>query len=214
MMKTKAPIERGAQLIPWVLSTAIVMPLAWVVVFVSIFMLDSIVHPLWELAITQGFLFVICGIIAGCIVGAGQWLVLRGDVGWATYWFRATAVSWALTSVVWWLEYRLFGGPRFEISQQDVIPAVLFASLISGVILGTAQWSMLRQKVEISPFWILTTAASWFTAAGATIITLAFIATKPDPIGFAGFPILLMPGVIIGLGTGLARPKLVGQRLG
>lgn len=214
MIKTKAPKERRAELIPWVLSTAIVLPLAWIAVFVSIFMLDSLVHPLWEFAISQAFLFVVCGIVAGCIVGTGQWLVLRGDVGWANHWFRATVISWGLAAIAWWLEYRFFGGPHFEISQQDIIPAELFTSLVSGVILGLAQWSLLRQKVDISFLWVLVTVVSWLVAAGATIVAVAFIAANPDPIGYAYFPVLLMPGVIIGLGTGLARPKLVGQLQG
>jgi hypothetical protein len=211
MIKTKAPKVRFLELLTWILSAAIIMPLAWIVVFVSIFMLDSFVHPLWEFAVTQALLFIICGTIAGCIVGGSQWLVLRKNVGWANHWFRATVVSWSLTSVAWWLEYRSFGGPYFEISQQAVIPAALFTSLVSGVILGTAQWSILRQKVDISPFWVLVTAASWFIAAGATIITIACVVTKPDPIGYTYFPVLLMPGAIVGLGTGLARPKLVGR---
>ena len=214
MIKTKASKEPFEQLTPWVMSTAIVMPLAWLVVFVSIFTMDSFVHPLWEFAITQALLFVICGAVAGCVVGAGQWLVLRGDVTWANNWFRATVVSWGLTAVAWWLVYRFFGGPHFEISQQDLIPAALFTSLVSGLILGMAQWSLLRQKVDISFLWVLVTITSWFVAAGATIMAVVLIAAKPDPVGSTYFPILLMPGAIVGLGTGLARPKLVGQLQG
>jgi hypothetical protein len=209
----KAGSSRLVGLIVWSLSTTMAMAFACIA-FASLYFFFSNTGLLNSSSVQQ-FLFsiafsVIGGLIGGGIVGAGQWFVLRYEVGvrWAGSWFRATLVSWGVVAVAWWLEYQILGGSNFEINSQDVVPAIIITGLLSGAIVGLVQWMIMRSHVVISSLWIVTSGVSWLIAAVVSSIVVA----KLD-LGQATYPVALLAlGLIIGFGAGLARPWLVDHQ--
>jgi hypothetical protein len=188
------------------LFTTLAMTLAWVAPVAGIFLLDSFTGP-FSTTIMRLPLFIIGGTTAGLIVGWGHWLALREMVDWARLWFRATVVSWAFAAAAWWVEYMILGGSHFEISQEAIAPAILITGAISGLVIGASQWLMLRKAMRVSPFWIVATTGIWLIA---TTIS-AVISTKFDSGIFSSLVLLVALGMMVGFGTGLARPALVGD---
>lgn len=119
----------------------------------------------------------ILGSFTGAIIGIGQWLVLRrhlGNVGW---WVPATAVGGALGVGV------SLGGVPF--------PGVLYSgawALVFIMVIGTAQWLVLRRSVQ---------QAGWWIAICATIGILGQITHQREVAIVFGYP--LLTGVMLAL---------------
>ena len=116
------------------------------------------------LLVTAAFLAI--GAYEGAIVGAAQWLVLRRVIPSlrAKEWIGATAVG----AIVAWTLGRIPSGLA------DWSPA---AGAALGVILGAAQWVVLRGHVKRAGIWIGANALAW--TAGMPLIFLA--AGLPSP---------------------------------
>ena len=205
-METRIASQRFAEPITCALFTTMAMTLAWIVPVAGVFVLDAFTG-LFSSTVMRLPLFILGGIIAGLIVGWGHWLALREMVDWASLWFRATVVGWAFAAAAWWVEYMILGGSHFEISQEAIAPAILITGAISGLVIGAVQWFMLRQTIRISPFWIVATTGIWLIATTVS----AIISTEFDFGIFSSLVLLLALGMIIGFGTGLVRPALVGD---
>jgi len=189
--------------IVWSLATTVAMALASIALVAIAFTLAPM--HLFESPIERAILFVIAGLIAGGVVGRGQWLTLSSRVVWANLWFKSTVISWACAAVAWWAQYMFLSQPYFEIAWKDVTTGVLVAGTLSGMVIGGVQWLIMRQSVSISPFWIASTIASWFMAA----LISAFVLTHFD-FGLLSYLVpLLILGLIVGLGTGLAQLVLI-----
>lgn len=197
--------NRLAELVVWSLATTVVMTLAWIALGVVFLMFAYI--GVMSSSIVQVTLFISGGFLAGVIVGAGQWFVLRPKVAWAKSWFKSTVISWTGAAVAWWIQYQFLGGSGFEIGWEDVTTAVLILGVVSGLVLGGVQWLIMRRSASISPLWILSTVASWFVAA----LVSAFVLTHFD-FGLLSYLVpLLILGLIVGLGTGLAQLILIAD---
>jgi hypothetical protein len=214
----KTRLTQLAELLAWTLVTTVSIVLgliAFLVVLGALFLTDAYT-PLMSLPIVPVAIFFVAGSIAGAIVGGLQRIVLLGNVGGAKTWFWSTAVSWGFVAIAWLAQYEFLGGTDFEISNEDIIPAVLFAGAISGLVLGCAQWLMMRRSVQISPWWIVSTTASWFAATivialgGAYLNTIVSDAMRTS-MDFGLFSYLaagVTLGLVVGLGTGLAQLTL------
>lgn len=136
------------------------------------------------LAVTAAFLAI--GAYEGAIVGVAQWLVLRRLLPSlrAKSWIAATVTG----AVVAWMLGRIpsaladwesvsggVGQPAPSLPVIVGLSAAAGAAL--GVILGAAQWFVLREHVRRAPVWIAANALAW-----ATGMPLIFIAAGiPGP---------------------------------
>ena len=103
------------------------------------------------------------GLLAGAVIGAGQWLALRSrGVGrrWIAFTAAAMAGGSALTAGV--------TGAGTE------IPDVMLLGLVSGAAVGAAQSTLLARGPRVAAAWTAVTAAAWSLAwpVSATIIDL------------------------------------------
>jgi hypothetical protein len=190
------------------------MIFAGVAIFALFFPLDRL---LWVLQSSPALLlvaFIIGGLAGGTVAGAIQRSALKNKASWANAWFWATVVSWGCAAPAWWAQYQFLGGTdHFSVGPNDGVTAVLILCIMTGVILGTVQWVIMRRYVMISFLWILTTTASWLLAP---LVGIVVAITKID-FGTYGFFTLLLellaPALIIGLGPGLAQPILIGHSI-
>jgi hypothetical protein len=90
------------------------------------------------------------GAIAGAVIGAGQWLVLRG-IGIDTRWIVATAVGFGVG---------MAGGvAAFGYGTGTGDLAAVGAA--SGLGVGIAQWPLLRDRMRASALWVPAIAGLW-----------------------------------------------------
>lgn len=76
MVSRKAPIIRFAELIVWSLSTTIVMPLAWMIAFASLFLLHSFTKLDFGI-----YTYLVSLLVIGLIVGFGTGLAQPKLIG-------------------------------------------------------------------------------------------------------------------------------------
>jgi hypothetical protein len=103
------------------------------------------------------------GLLAGAVIGAGQWLALRSTgVGrrWVAYTAAAMAAGSALAAAV--------TGAGTEIAD------VTLMGLLSGAAVGAAQSTLLERGARAAAAWTAVSAAAWSLAwpVSATIIDL------------------------------------------
>jgi hypothetical protein len=124
-------------------------------------LLARLVGPVDELWVA-----IVAGAIAGAVIGAGQWLVLR-STGIDARWIPATAVGLALGLAV--------GTAIVDYGTSVADLAVVGA--FSGLGVGFAQWLLIRGRVRASLVWIPATAALW---ALGWVVTSQVISTNAD----------------------------------
>ena len=128
------------------------------------------------------------GLLAGAVIGAGQWLALRTTKRWIPYTAVAMAAGTAVAAVV------TGAGPEI----QDL----MVTGLIAGAAVGAAQGTILGATAA----WTAITAASWSLA---WLVTYAVVGVNADQ----GFFIFGSSGALVAtLITGLALRVLQGSR--
>ena len=122
----------------------------------------------WLLATTLGWLLgILIGEIGvGVVVGIGQWLVLRQRIHQAGWWVWASTVGWA---VGWAL---IVTGVVISPEARSYRLACGWSCV--GVMLGIAQWLVLRRMVHYAGWWVLANAIGWAIGLtgilGATVV--------------------------------------------
>lgn len=109
------------------------------------------------------------GVIVGTIIGIPQWLVLRRHVPEAGWWVSLTALGYGIGYIA--------GGfaMKWGIGEWEALA-------VGGMVIGIAQWLVLRQHTTQAGWWIPA------TAAGFALLPVAPLGNYPN----------LMPGVVIG----------------
>jgi hypothetical protein len=92
--------------------------------------------------------------LAGAIVGAAQWLVLRGQIQRAGWWILATAGGW-MAGYLW--SFLLFPATS---GTTATFAEVIFPWLLNGLATGLCQWLILRHFYHRSSLWVATAALS------------------------------------------------------
>lgn len=87
--------------------------------------------------------------LGGAIIGAAQWLVLRGRIKRAGWWVLATAGGW-MAGYLW--SYLLFPST----SETATIVELLLPWLLYGLSAGLLQWLILRHFYHRSGLWVPT----------------------------------------------------------
>jgi hypothetical protein len=208
MNASKVPKLTG-ELAIWSLSTTMATVLGWVML-ASLYFFYTITRIIASSPILQLLLSFIGGMVAGIIVGAGQWFVLRyeAEVSWANRWLWATVLGWGCAAIAWWSEYQILGGLNFEVSLQYVDAAITVTAVLGGVIISIVQWIRMRKRIVVPNVWIIYPIISWLIAG---IVTGVMV--KNVDLGFYSYLIALsVLGLIIGLGTGLAQLWLINYQ--
>ena len=110
----------------------------------------------WVLVTTLGWLLgwaIAGGITAGIVAGLGQWLVLRQLTRRASSWIWVTIAGWSLG----WL---IVASGNIITADTWAIP-MLFAGAILGLVVGFAQWLVLRHLVYNAGWWIAASTFGW-----------------------------------------------------
>ena len=91
------------------------------------------------------------GLLAGAVIGAGQWLVLRGYLGIDVTWVVATASGLALGNTAG----TVLTGTGTGLADQ------LFIGMAAGICVGVGQWTLLRERLQSAGLWVLVLAVAW-----------------------------------------------------
>lgn len=138
----------------WGLVALVSTVLGFAIMFVGLGeVLDSV--PSWVFGIALGVLF-------GTLRAIGHWLLLRRQIKDVVLWIPLTVAAWV---IFWPLNLvGVFG----EAAEGDIGGKILEGLLhgaIFGLLLGVAQWLVLRAKVERAYWWILVLVVSWAVSA-------------------------------------------------
>jgi hypothetical protein len=170
--------------------------LGWLLIGISSTVLDPAEAP----ASYGAALIVMAAILAGS--AALQWLILRPRqvIGW--HWIVASCAGFLLGNVIafplkledWYLMHS-----RFQMDE------VAFG-VVSGLVLGIAQWLALRGRLQGSAWWILWSAAAWgLGAAVGELLPLNW--TRPAAVTIY----LLVVGFVAAAVSGFALLFLLGD---
>jgi hypothetical protein len=153
---------------------------------------------------------VLVGITGGCGLGVGiglaQWLVLRRHIPAAGWWVLAS-IGGGISGVVLALPlsealqplFAMFLGETLE--RRPTVPRVSWSDVLAlgvtgavvGLVLGSAQWLVLRRHARSAGWWIGASSVGWM--AGLSIST--------GSVSMIGLPLsLLILGAAIGAATG------------
>ena len=91
------------------------------------------------------------GLLAGAVVGAAQWFVVRLYLGIDPTWILATASGLALGNTI---------GAILTGFGTGIVDLLLIGA-VAGATVGAAQWSMLRERLRYAGLWVLALAVAW-----------------------------------------------------
>jgi len=134
--------------------------------------------------------------VTGLVLGAAQWLVLRQTIPLSGWWIVATSIGLAIglaLSVAW-------TGTSIELR-----PLIVRAVLTGGMI-GVAQWLLLRRHVAMAGLWIVVVAIGW--ALGWAVTRAAGVDLSKDWLVFGASGALAFAAL-----TGLALLYLLRHPL-
>jgi hypothetical protein len=208
----------------WLLATALGWAVGWAV---GAPLSESVARPIGETgamlaAETLG------GAVAwgtlGLLTGVAQWLVLRRHMSNAGWWVPASAIGWAVVGSAKWsqgplTEEVLIGviGRLEEMRLAPLVPLLgmavgLLLDGAMGLVVGLAQWLVLRQHIERAGRWVLISVVAWGT--GAIVMgLLAWAIDRPgQEVMHRVVPVIggIVPGAL--LATGLVRLMPPGRR--
>jgi hypothetical protein len=152
--------------------------------------------------------------VVGMVLGFAQWIVLRRVTWRSAMWIAATAVG---LSIGYCISYKII--TRFSVLSHPVetLPWVLeyrllaplsnctgwgMELLIHGLVLGIAQYAILREWVQHAGLWILSTAACYTLAFPFGCMIAEMFATRQATTLFTLFAAPMAGGFIFGIGTG------------
>jgi hypothetical protein len=93
----------------------------------------------------------LAGALAGSVIGAAQFLALRGRVGVGPAWVLATALGLAVGNAI-----------GTALTGADTgIGALIFTGVAAGTAVGMLQWALLRRRVAAAILWPPVVAAAW-----------------------------------------------------
>ncbi len=152
------------------------------------------------------------GVVWGAAVGIAQWLVLRRHAWQVAGWWVVATVAGAMLGLGLGMALAqavnlssLMVADRGASAFVRLLPVVLQTSLtgaVVGVVLGAAQWLVLRRSIQPAGWWIIASGLGWMIGMGLGAALASVITT----IGA-----LLVTGIASGALTGLALQQLVRQ---
>lgn len=124
-------------------------------------MLDSDVGvPIVETVQVHLLAGAIVGGMAGLLAGSMNWFILRRRLNGAGKWVATSTLGWAIAWAIIF-GWRAYQSGLYEDFLIDTGPAVtenVFIFVLGGIIIGTAQWLVLRRQISDAIEWISTNA--------------------------------------------------------
>lgn len=164
------------------------------------------------------------GALQGAVLGFTQWLVLRRYVKHIGWWILSTSigavVAWLIALKVSLLLILIFfNSAMFVTLSAPLLQAVFLLGAWVGLVLGIAQWLVLRSHVRSGALWIVANALAWglgllVAMIGASLVTPGDVGLKTTLVGLATGS---TAGVVIGGISGIAlfwllKPRLLRHR--
>lgn len=191
----RRPATRWTLFLLWCLATfaGLLLSALPVVVVQLVLGLDRLDDPQRRAEVTAPLLVlgaVLCGAGTGATIGLLQWLVLRRHIQHAGRWIAATAAGYATLGLLPFLAgtfqpgwplwaFTLIINDKFHWLARVVDewplaswPAGALTLTLLGVVLGIAQWLVLRGRVHRAAWWIPLSAVGW--ALGAVLSARPF----------------------------------------
>lgn len=193
-MKRNLPLLTGAPKLrrQWLLACGLGIPVGLALGQTIGFAIGFVtgIYKVWALG------FIIAPGITGMVVGAAQWLVLRGQMLPAHWWIVITSISWAVGhAITVFMGNAVYGAVDSALWQTANLTTVWAVSgavsgaisgAIGGVLVGLAQLWVLRRHGLTPRRWILTTSLGWatgnaviglvdFTAVGVVGLALSWV---------------------------------------
>ncbi|MEO8397407.1 MAG: hypothetical protein ABI700_30705, partial [Chloroflexota bacterium] len=134
--------------------------LFWMIAFIG-FPIGSGISQLVIGSVNNPGRALLSGLITGAVIGLAQWIVLNRVLALDLRWVIVTAVGMALGLSI---SVAIFG-------TETAGNALIFRAVITGLVIGLAQWFVLRDLVPMIGWWIVAIGAGW---AIAWTITRAF----------------------------------------
>jgi hypothetical protein len=135
------------------------------------------------------------GLLAGAVIGGGQWLALRSS-GIGARWVAVTAAAMAAGAAL----AAVVTGSGTELAD------VMTTGLIAGATVGAAQSALLARGRGVSAAWTAVTAASWSLGWLATFEVIVDIERGHHVFGSSG-------AAIVTILTGLTLRRVLGTRV-
>lgn len=139
------------------------------------------------------------GFLSGLAVGFLQWLVLRRHIAHASRWMLWTAVGLGAVHA--------FG---------DALPdrvAIPIIGLAGGLVLGAAQWFVLRYVFDKAWNWIVATGVSWTVGINLGLALIEVMGLRDRAwtpgVGATEHGVVgLVAGIVVGLATGVLLSRM------
>jgi hypothetical protein len=200
----------------WVITTIVGGPIVYLLPQQALALIDG---EDWSLLAIWGVAGLICGALAGLIVGVGQRLALRGVVSWTNEWVRSTVIGWAVGGAILMLFTRIGYSEIVEGSNATLFIAGLLAWFGCGAGIGVGQWLVLRQHLSKAGWWIVASSLGWGLSSLAALVAISngpHLTKLMETGGIIGVAtILLLVGPVIssipGIITGLALRFLISK---
>jgi hypothetical protein len=140
------------------------------------------------------------GALAGAVIGAGQWLALRGRLPNIAWWIPATAVGQAVG---------LTAGAAF-VGYQTGLQDLAIQGAVTGLAVGVPQALVLRQHVATWFWWALAMPPLW--ALGWIVTTAAGVGVDQHFTNFGAtgaIVVTILSGLLLALLLRAPRPAAV-----
>jgi hypothetical protein len=162
---TSSTSEEIGQL--WVSGSAGIL-IGTVVGMINMMVVGSILNILWG---TSGM--IVAGAVSGIVSGAIQGAFLRRSI--------YSVVVWLIVSGIGWVAAGVLGAFLISIWPNSSIDRWIPLGAISGAIVGTIQWLVLRRQIHHGYWWIIMNACVW------ALLALIYIALFGRLIGLSSW---------------------------
>lgn len=158
----------------------------------------------------ESYLPAIGGLVLFAIM---QWLALRREIKRAGWWVPATAFSLVVGAVLG-IVLGLAPPPIFvhrHVSISDMLLGGPVAGLVGGILVGVAQWLVLRRQARRAGLWVLASPVAWILAIAAGGISFDLFGSLANPQRIATpLPVAWMVlGIMYGVTTGPILARLL-----
>jgi len=168
-------LRRAELALLWVLVCALLWPVSSTILTISLGTPLTAIPGgpsiAWRLALSA--------LVAGLALGTAQWAILRQQRTISRWWIAATAAGWLLalpaSTLGQWLAFWLVAPSSMSVPfpppmSFQVISGFLTGGML-GVIVGSAQWFVLRRHMSASSWWIIAATAGWIVGSLLSKIT-------------------------------------------
>ena len=132
--------------------------------------------------------------VQGLALGVAQWLIVRRYMPRAGWWAPATIIGVILIAVAPVVAYETQDPRSMWLKYES-------GGLLEGLVLGVAQWLVLRQHVRRAGWWIVASAVGWLIAAFVGVLSTTSIARMIGPTALgtgAWWPMWFIDAAVLG----------------